>query len=313
MNPKIIFLDEYSIAEADLAPIKRLGDYTGYENAPADKVVEYCRGAQVVITNKVVMSAETIAQLPELKLICVAATGMNNIDLDAAKKAGVEVRNAVDYSTNAVAEQTFTGALALLKQLIYMDEFVKSGRYSESDRLFNYDRTTYELDGKKWGIIGLGNIGRLVASIATAFGCKVLYYSTSGRNDNKEFDRVATLDELLAQSDIVSIHAPLSPETHHLIDYHQLSLMKKSAIIVNMARGPLINEEGLARALDDGLIAGAALDVYGVEPMAKDNPLRRVKDQYKLVMTPHQAWSTKESRQRLIGKIADNISAFLAQ
>lgn len=312
MEPKIVFLDEYSVDDADLSAIRALGDYTGYEFTADEDAARASADADIVITNKVRMSAETIASLPKLKLICVAATGMNNIDLDAAKAAGVEVRNAVDYSSHSVAEQAFAGVLALYKQIVYLDGYVKSGGYCAADRLFNFERPTSELYGKKWGVIGLGNIGRMVADLARAFGCEVCYFSTSGRNDNPEYSRAQTLEELLRVSDVVSVHAPLSPQTHHLLDYHQFSLMKPTAVVANMARGSLINEEGLARALNDGLIAGAALDVYGVEPMAEDNPLRKVKDQYRLVMTPHLAWATREALVRLVDKIAGNIRDFLA-
>lgn len=313
MKPKIVFLDEYSVDNTDLTAIRELGDYTGYEYARDEDVVKCAADADIIITNKTRVTAEAIANLPDLKLICVAATGMNNIDLDAAKAAGIEVRNAVDYSSHSVAEQTFAGVLALYKQLIFLDEYVKSDGYSSAERLFNFERPTYELHGKKWGIVGLGNIGRMVAGLATAFGCEVSYYSTSGNNSNPEYSRMETLEELMRWSDIVSIHAPLSRDTHHLIDYHQLSLMKPTSIIVNVARGSLVNEEGLARAINDGLIAGAALDVYGAEPMAADNPLKQVKDQYRLLMTPHLAWATREALVRLVDKIAENIRNFLSE
>ncbi len=307
---KIVFLDEYSIGGVDLTPIKVLGDYTGYAHTTPEQIVERTKDADILIVNKIQISDEVLVELPDLKLICVAATGMNNIDLDAAANAGVEVRNAVDYSTHSVAEQTFMGVLALCKQTLYLDDYVKSGAYSASGKLFHYDRPTGELHGKTWGIIGLGNIGRAVAQIAEAFGCQVIYYSTSGNNTNTDYRRVQTLDELLEASDVVSVHAPLSDATRGLIDYHQLSKMKRNAVIVNVARGGIINEEGLVRALDDGLIAGAALDVYSTEPLPADSPLLRVKDKYKMVLTPHSAWSTQQALVRLVEKIAGNIRDF---
>ena len=312
MKPKIVFLDEYSVDDTDLSPIRDLGDYAGYECVADEDVVKYAADADVVITNKVKLKADVIPQLPRLKLICVAATGMNNIDLEAAQAAGVEVRNAVDYSSHSVAEQTFMGVLALYKQTVFLDEYVKSGGYTDADRLFNFDRPTRELYGKNWGIVGLGNIGRMVAGIARAFGCEVAYYSTTGNNYSGDFRRMESLDELLRWADVLSVHAPLSRNTYHLIDYPQLAMMKPTAVVANVARGSLINEEGLARALNEGLIAGAALDVFGAEPMAADNPLKGVKDQYRLVMTPHLAWATREALVRLVGKIADNIRDFLA-
>lgn len=308
----IVFLDEYSVSDSDLTPIRKLGNYTGYDNTPSELVIERCKDADIVITNKTRMKADILEDLPNLKLICIAATGMNNVDLEFAEKAGITVRNAVGYSTDSVAEQTFCGALALLKQLIYLDRFVKSGEYSASDKLFNFDRPTYELSGKNWGIIGLGNIGRRVGTIAKAFNCDVAYYSTSGVNDDKEFTR-KELKELLSWSDVLSIHAPLNRKTYHLLDYNEFSLMKPNAIVVNVARGSLINEDGLARAINDELIAGAALDVYSAEPISVDNPLNTVIDKNKLVLTPHSAWATKEALQTLVCKVAENIKDFIGE
>lgn len=309
MDIKIVFLDEYSINDADLTPIKSLGAYTGYETTAPEQIVERSKGFDVVITNKCPMTADVITQLPDLKLICVAATGVNNIDLAAAEKAGVAVMNAKAYSTDAVAEQTLGMAISLLRQFTFFNDYVKSGKYSAADRLFNYERPTFQLRGKHWGIIGLGNIGKRVAELAMAFGCEVSYHSTSGRNDNKEYPQ-KSLDQLLIDSDIISVHAPLNSDTHNLLDYHQMSLMKRGAILINSARGSIVNEEGLARALNDNLILGSATDVYSTEPMPADNPLTKVKDKHKLLLTPHSAWATKESLQILIGKITDNIKEF---
>ncbi|MDL2320086.1 D-2-hydroxyacid dehydrogenase [Alistipes sp. OttesenSCG-928-B03] len=312
MNLKIVFLDAYTVNESDMSPLKALGEYTGYDNTPESEIVQRCEGADVVIANKVPLSADTLAQLKGVKLICIAATGMNNIDLEAAEYLGIPVCNTAGYSTNSVAELTFAGALGLLKQTVYFDNYVKSGAYSTSDRLFDFTRPTYELHGKRWGIIGLGNIGRRVAEIATVFGCEVSYYSTSGVNNTKDYPS-KSLEQLLIESDIVSIHAPLSERTHNLIDYHQLSLMKPTAILVNVARGPIVNEEGLARALNDGLIAGAAIDVYSYEPIVPENPLFSVRDKCKLQLTPHSAWTTAEAMQKLVGIIANNIRTFFGE
>lgn len=311
MNVKIVFLDAYTVDKSDMASIRALGEYIGYDTTPESEIVERCKGADVVIANKVPLRAETLAQLQDTKLICIAATGMNNIDLDAAAALGIPVRNTAGYSSNSVAELTFAGALGLLKQTVYFDNYVKSGAYTNAERLFDFTRPTYELHGKKWGIIGLGAIGRRVAEIATVFGCEVSYFSTSGANNDAGYSQ-RTLNELIAESDIVSIHAPLSEKTRNLIDYHELSLMKPTAIIVNVARGGIINEEGLTRALNDNLIAGAALDVYSYEPMVADNPLYRVRDKYKLLLTPHSAWTTKEAMQKLVETIAVNIKTFFA-
>ena len=311
MDLKIVFLDAYTVDKSDMSSIEALGKYTGYETTPESEVVERCKGADVVIANKVPLQAETLNQLKNTKLICIAATGMNNIDLDAAASLGIPVRNTAGYSTNSVAELTFAGALGLLKQTIYFDNYVKSGAYTSADRLFDFTRPTGELHGKKWGIVGLGAIGRRVAEIAAVFGCEVSYFSTSGTNNNAGYQQ-KTLNELLAESDIVSVHAPLSEKTRNLIDYHELSLMKPTAIIINVARGGIINEEGLTRALNDDLIAGAALDVYSYEPMVADNPLNGVRDKHKLLLTPHSAWTTKEAMQKLVDTIALNIKGFFA-
>ena len=202
---KIVFLDEYSVCGRDLSSIKRWGDYTGYETTSPEEVLEKSKDAEIIISNKVVLDAKTIASLPCLRLICVAATGMNNIDLNAAAEHGVEVRNAVGYSTYAVAETTLSSALALLREVTYYDNYFKSGAYASSERIFNFDRPTAQLRGKRWGIIGMGNIGREVARLAEAFGCEVSYYSSSGVERKEEYPALP-LEELLRSSDVVSIH-----------------------------------------------------------------------------------------------------------
>lgn len=303
---KIVFLDQYTVHDSDLSSIKKLGEYVGFHSSQPAQIIERCIDADVVITNKMPFKADIFAALPNLKLLCIAATGMNNVDLEAAAQFSVKVCNAVGYSTYSVAEATLGGALALLKQTLYYDNYVKKGAYSSSPLLFNFTRTTSELHGKNWGIIGLGNIGKQVAKLAGAFGCNVSYYSTSGVNDNHDYPQLA-LEELLAWSDIISIHAPLSHVTYNLIDYTNLSRMKKTAIIINVARGSIINEADLVRALNENKIAGAALDVYSREPMPSDNPLLKIDDPLKLVLTPHTAWSTKEALQELVEKVAENI------
>lgn len=306
---KIVFLDEYSVAGRDMSSIARFGDYVGYNMTRPEEVIERCAGAEIVIANKVVLSAEVMRALPELKLICVAATGMNNVDLAAAAELGIEVRNAVGYSTYSVAETTLCSALALLREVVYYDEYFHSGRYAKSDRPFNFDRPTSQIRGKKWGIIGLGNIGREVARLASAFGCEVSYTSTSGVVREEEYP-VLTLEELLAESDIVSIHAPLNAKTLNLLGEKELSLMKPSAIIINVARGGIVNEEALAAALDGGVIRGTALDVFSTEPLT-DSPLYKIKERHKLLASPHNAWSSDDAIDRLIGCIAKNIEEFL--
>lgn len=308
---KIVFLDEYSIGGADISAIKALGDYTGYDITHRNQILERSKGAEIIIANKTILDANTIAALPDLKLICVAATGMNNVDLEAAAAHGVEVRNAVGYSTYSVAETTIGSAIALLREVVYYDEYFKSGRYAAADYLFNYDRPTSQVRGKQWGVIGLGNIGREVARLAEAFGCKVAYYSTSGVSREEAYPRME-LNELLATSDIVSIHCPLSDKTRNLIGREEFSLMKPTSIIINVARGGIIDEEALAEALDNGEIRGAALDVFSREPL-RESPLYNIKDKYRLLASPHNAWSAEASLKRLIDCIVQNIKAYQAK
>lgn len=305
---KIVFLDEYSLGGADTAPIKALGEYVGYEITEGSaQIIERAADAQVIICNKTPLSGETLASLPSLRLICVAATGMNNIDLDAAAALGIEVRNAAGYSTYSVAEATLGSALALLRQTTYYDRFVKSGDYSRSGRLFNFDRPIGSLRGKRWGIIGLGAIGREVARLASAFGCEVRYYSTSGVARDEAWERCETLSELLSGSDIVSIHSPLNSSTAGLIGREELLLMGQKSLLVNVARGGIVDEEALCGVLNEGLLRGVATDVFSQEPLPIDSPLLRVQEPDKLLLSPHNAWSSDSAISRLIECISDNI------
>ena len=308
---KIVFLDEYSIAGRNLEKITSQGEYTAYENTKKEDVVERLKGATIAITNKVVIDGEAMRQLPDLKLICIAATGMNNVDLEAAKELGIEVKNAVGYSTISVAETTITSALALARNVVYFNEYFHDGRYSKADRAFCYDRHTFQVSGKKWGIVGMGNIGREVARLASAFGCEVRYYSTSGVKREEQYPAME-LEELLKWSDIVSVHSPLNERTRGLIGREQLQLMKPSAMIINVARGGIIDEAALAEALDNEWIAAAALDVFSVEPL-RESPLYNIKDKYRLLASPHNAWSAAEAIDRLIECVAENIRVWLAK
>lgn len=308
---KIVFLDEYSICNRDLSEIKSLGDYVGYQTTTPDEVVERCKDAEVVISNKVVLDAEIIASLPKLKLICVAATGMNNVDLEAAAERGIEVKNAVGYSTFAVAETTLCSALALLREVTYYDNYFKSGEYAAAERIFNFNRPTAQLRGKRWGIIGMGNIGREVARLAEAFGCEVSYCSTSGVTRDEQYPALS-LNELLSASDIVSVHCPLNERTLNLIAKEELEKMKSSAILINVARGGIVNEAALADALNEGTIRGAALDVFTSEPL-RESPLYNLKEPYRLLASPHNAWSSVEAIDRLVECITQNIKQFAAK
>lgn len=308
---KAVFLDQYSICGRDTSAIAQLCDqYEEYEYTRPEQVVERCRDAEVVITNKVVFNAQTMDSLPSLRLICIAATGMNNVDLDAAAERGIAVRNAVGYSTYSVAETTLCSALALLREVVYYDHFFKSGAWSASGRMFNFDRPTAQIRGKHWGIIGMGNIGREVARLAAAFGCEVRYFSTSGAERREDYPSVS-LDELLEWSDVVSVHCPLNERTKGLIGAGELKKMKPTAILINVARGGIIDEQALADALNQEVIRGAAFDVFTSEPISPESPLLTLKDPCRLLASPHNAWSTVEAIDRLIGCIAKNIEDFL--
>ena len=302
---KIVFLDEYSIAGRDLSSITSQGEYVAYENTRKEEVVERLKGADVAITNKVLIDGEAMRQLPDLKLICVAATGMNNVDLEAAKELGIVVKNAVGYSTTSVAETTLASALALARNVVYFDEYFHDGRYSKADRAFCYDRFTFELRGKKWGIIGLGNIGREVARLATAFGCEVRYFSTSGTKREEAYPAME-LKEMLEWCDILSVHSPLNEHTRGLVGREELKVMKPTSLVINVARGGIIDEAALAEALDNGWVAAAALDVFSVEPL-RESPLYNINDRYRLLASPHNAWSAAEAIDRLIECVANNI------
>lgn len=311
MKPNIVFLDAYSLGEADLTAIRTLGNYTECEYTRRDQIVERCREAEVAITNKVVFDRATLEQLPRLRLICVAATGMNHIDLEAAAERGVAVKNAVGYSTHSVTETTIGAAIALMRQVIYYDRYVKQ-EYGGSERQYHFGRTTHQLFGSRWGIIGLGNIGHSVAKVAEALGCEVAYTSTSGVAREEPYPCLP-LDELLAWADVVSIHAPLNDRTRGLIGARELARMKPSALLINVARGGIVDEAALAAALDEGRLAGAALDVFAHEPLEADSPLLRLRNADRLLLSPHNAWSPVEAVAVLVECIARNIRKFYAE
>ncbi len=307
---EIVFLDVATVGSVEnFKLIKRLGKVDLFDNSSPEQVVERCMGKDIVITNKVEITADIMKQLPDLKLICVAATGINNVDLEYAKKRGIPVKNVDNYSTDSVAQLTFTMLLYLVTRPGYYDSYVKSGAYSRSDIFTHHQESFWELRGKRMGIIGLGTIGRQVARIAESFGMEVVFYSTTGRNNNINYKRFE-LDDLLKNSDVVSIHAPLNEKTRGLITYEKMKLMRPCAILLNLGRGGIVPEEDLARALNDNLIGGAGLDVFEQEPIQADHPLLKIYDKDKLILTPHMAWTSKESRELLVQKIAQNIETF---
>ena len=305
----IVFLDEYSLGGNDLSSIKSLGNYTAYDRTSADQTLERCKDADIVISNKVVLSREIMAQLPRLKMVAIAATGMNNVDLEAAAEFGIEVKNVSGYSTYSVAEATFTAALSLLKNASYYDHYFKGGEYAATSDIFHFGRPISMLRGKNWGIIGLGTIGRQVATLAQAFGCAVAYHSTSGIAREESYPQMS-LTELLKWADIVSIHCPLNAKTAGLIGSNELSAMKSTSIIINVARGGIIDEAALANALNNNTIAAAALDVFSKEPLPS-SPLYNLNDPYKLLASPHTAWAADDSVEKLIEGIYANIQNFL--
>lgn len=304
---KIVFLDADTIgADIAMEPITSLGEYTSYPFTEPQEVFERIKECDVLIVNKVIIGKEQIDAAPNLKLICVAATGTNNIDIPYANSKGVIVKNAIGYSTDSVVQITFSLVMSLVNQIGYFDNAVKSGNYSNGRSFTDVSKVFWQLKGKKYGVVGLGNIGSKVAKIAQAFDMDVVYYPTSGVAHSDEFKAVS-LDELMQECDIISIHAPLNERTNNLIKYEHLKQMKKSAYIINLGRGGIINEADLVQALNEELIAGAGVDVFTKEPLPKESPYFGIKDMSKIILTPHIGWASQEARQCLVEKIAENI------
>lgn len=302
----IVLLDRASLGDASLAPLEQLGRLTVYGDTAAGEVVERCRDADIIVCNKVKITAHIMDALPKLRLICITATGTNNVELEYAAQKNIGVKNVAGYSTASVAQVTFALLLSLMHSTAYFDAYVKGGQYAQSHLFTHYGRAFYELAGKRFGVIGMGNIGRRVAAIAEAFGASVAYYSTSGQNLSAPYP-LLPLNDLLQTSDVVSIHAPLNRNTYNLIGYPQLQRMKPSAYLVNAGRGKIVNEAELARALNENLIAGAALDVFEHEPINPDNPLLSLSNPEKLMLSPHIGWLSAEARKTLVEKVAENI------
>jgi len=308
---KIVFLDAGTLGNASLDPISRLGELVAYQSSTTDEGQQRASDAEVLIVNKFKVAESFLEKTPRLKLICESATGVDNIDLKAASARGIQVKNVAAYSTDSVVQLTFTQILGLLLDVPYFDRRVKDGTYSGSGMFTDLSKPFCELRGKTIGIIGLGTIGSAVARIAEAFGMEVMYYSTSGKAHSEKYPSVS-LEELLSRADVVSVHAPLNSTTDGLVGYEQLCLMKKSAVIVNVARGRIVSEDALARVISEQRIAGAAVDVFSSEPLPKDNPLLHTSHPELLRLTPHIAWTSREAVQRLVEGIAANISEFLA-
>ena len=304
----IVFLDTATLSDLpqQLTRFEELGQFTAYETTEPERTVERSKGADVVISNKVYLGEAELAELTALKLICIAATGKNNVDLEAAKKRGIPVRNVSGYSTESVAQITLTTFFALSMDLLHLNDKVYDGSYATSPSFSYWRRPFYELKGKRWGIIGLGDIGQRVAELVKAYGGEVVYHSTSGKNLDQPYPHLP-LEELLATSHVVSIHCPLHPRTRHLIGAKELQALGPDSYLVNVARGGIVDEAALVKALNDKQIAGAAFDVFTEEPMPDDHVFHQMEDQSRLLLTPHIAWASVEARTQLVDGIIANI------
>ncbi|MBR5836684.1 MAG: D-2-hydroxyacid dehydrogenase [Bacteroidales bacterium] len=304
---KIVFLDAATMGDVSFEPFERLGEFVSYSTSTREEARKRVKDADVMMINKVLVDKELIDAAASLKLICVAATGVNNIDVDYAASKGIPVRNVAGYSTDSVAQATFMHILSLAGGAPYFDMSVKSGSYSRSGMFTDPNWNWWELAGKTIGIIGMGNIGKKVAKIAEAFGMKVCYYSTSGTGHCKDYPCLP-LEQLLRESDIVSVHAPLNAKTQNLLGAKEFAMMKPTAYVINMGRGAIIVEEDLAEAVDNGTIAGAGIDVFVREPIPEDHPYLKMKHPERMRLTPHIAWASVEARDRLVGMMADNVA-----
>ncbi len=309
---KIVILERNSVGEdVSVDCISDFGEVTVYRNTvTAEEVKERVREADIIIANKSPLREETLKDAPNVRLICEFATGFDNCDLEYCSSRGIRVANVRDYCTAMVAQHTFCLALALSEKLPHYDTYVKSGEYSAQDRFSNFDIPFYELAGKTWGIVGMGNIGRRVAGIAAAFGCRVLFYSVTGKSTCRDYPQV-DFDTLLSESDFLSLHCPLSDLTENLIDGAALKKMKNTAILLNVARGKVVDNAALYEALINGEIQAAGLDVVENEPLEAANPLSRLKDSNQLIITPHLAWASVEARTRCVWEAHENIATFL--
>lgn len=307
---KIVILDGNTINPGDLSweAVEAFGECVVFARSSADEVFERSQEADIIITSKMVFNRELILRLPRLKYIGVIATGYNNIDLATAAEQNITVTNIPDYCTDSVAQMAFAHILELCRRVGHHDRAVKEGRWAASPDFCFWDYPQVELCGKTLGLIGCGSIGTSVAKIALSFGMKVIAYDVAPRETGDLPIEWLDLNTVLSESDVISLHCPLTPDTKEIINAPALGRMKKTAFIINTGRGPLVNENDLAAALNEGVIAGAGLDVLGSEPPPDDTPLLTARNCH---ITPHIAWSSREARERLIQITADNIRAFL--
>lgn len=303
---KIVFLDAITMGDASLEEIAALGELVTYPSSTPQEARERAKDADVALLNKVIVDKEFLDAAPKLKLVCEAGTGINNIDVKLCGERGVIVRNVAAYSTDSVAQTAWMHILNLAGRAFHYNSFVHDGSYSRNVVHVDYRHPFTELSGKTLGVVGMGAIGQKVAAIAKAFGMDVIYYSTSGTNHCQEYPAVS-LEALLAESDVITIHAPYNERTAGLIGYEQFKKMKRTAFLVNTGRGGIAVEADLARALDDGLIAGAGIDVYVKEPLPLDSPLMKLQHPERLLLSPHIAWYSTEARARLAHEMAENI------
>ena len=306
---RIVFLDAATMGSTPLTEIAALGELTCYPDSTPEQARERAAQADVAIVNKIIVDQAFLDAAPKLKLVCEAGTGINNINVPLCTERGVAVRNVAAYSTDSVAQLTWMHILNLTGRAFHYDNYVKSGVYAQGRIHVDAGHPFTELTGKTLGIVGMGAIGQKVAAIGKCFGMNVIYFSTSGTSHCKDYHSVS-IDELLTKADVVSIHAPYNERTAGLIDYEGFKRMKPTAVLVNTGRGGIAVEEDLARALDDGLIAGAALDVYVKEPLPSSSPLMHLKDPSRIIFSPHTAWSSNEARARLASEMARNIREF---
>lgn len=308
---KICILDGYSLNPGDLdwSPVERLGDVTLFDRTPADKIVERAADADIVLTNKVPFSADTLRQLPRLRFICVLATGYNIIDTEAAARQGVVVANIPAYSTMSVAQMAFAHILNITNHVASYAREVADGKWTNCPDFCFWDSALTELAGKTMGIVGLGNTGMATARIAVAMGMKVVAMTSKSADTLPEGITPAPLDDVLASADVVSLHCPLTPSTRHLINAASIAKMKPSAILINTGRGPLVDEQAVADALNGGRLAAFGADVLSQEPPRGDNPLLSARNCF---LTPHIAWATLEARTRLMSTATGNVRQFIA-
>jgi glycerate dehydrogenase len=308
---KIVFLETGTLGkDVSIEKFHSLGEVIEYDLTLEEQIPERITDADVIVVNKLPMNKKTLDKARNLKLICLTATGTNNIDFPYTDSRNITVKNVASYSTESVVQHTFALLFYLYEKLPYYDNYVKSEDYAYAPFFCHIEERFHELFGKTWGIIGLGEIGHRVAEVARCFGCKIIYYSTSGKNADPFYERVS-LDRLLEESDIISIHAPLNDNTLNLVNKNCFDKMKKTAYLLNLGRGPIVNENDLYEALVNDKIAGAATDVLCKEPMSKENPLIKIKDSKKLFITPHIAWATIEARQRCADRVFDNVKNFM--